>query len=362
MKPEDNAPEEAQDDNQLRTVNGGTNYMISADNFEKVISKLPADQSEILRWWFFYGKENELSLTALGKACGFDSGTLSKVFNGKYGASLDKLCQKLSKARETLDDRVDNPDFIPTSLSRQMFAAFDRCRALVNVTIMWGVMGIGKTTIAEEYRRQNNHGRTIYYRCGAGLTFSQFVSHLAMSIGVTTKNRGQFEVRHKIISLMKAGQRLLIVDELHQLFITSRGDSAVRICEFLREIHDVAKCGLVLIGTKVMQEQFKKGPNKEALEQLVDRGTIQIPLPSKPTDGDLRAFLKHYRLPTPGAAHGEAAQIMADILKASGLRKLTLHLRDGLLAANKAGEKYEWRHFVQAHEDIASLSIISSDD
>lgn len=342
--------------NDLQPESEDTNYGISADRFETVLLNLPEEQRQIIRWWYFYGKENGLTLAKLAAKASISDTTLSRVIRGVYGANLHSVCEKLTKARAVLSESIDNPDFIMTSLARRMFRAFDRTRALQNVSLQWGDMGIGKTTICEAYQQQNNHGRTIYLRAGSSMTFSQFVQHLAKAMSVTTKNRGQHELRYKIQKLLRAGQRLLIVDELHQVFITTRGDTAVKVCEFLRECQDVSKCGLSLVGTNVMEEQFLRGPHKEALAQLVDRGTIQIPLPNKPSKQDVEAFIKHYRLPPLDSKEPEAAAIVADIIKSHGLRKLTLHLRDGAANAARLGLRFDWSHFVDAFEDIASLS------
>lgn len=344
------------EDNTLKHVNTGANYNISPDQFEKVIAELPEEQADILRWWYFHGKDNNYSLSQLATSCGTSSTTLSRIFRGNYGAELTSICEKLTKARETMGLRVDNPDFIETSLSRKMFGIFDRTRALCTVSLMWGDMGGGKTTCSEEYRRQNNHGRTCYVRCGARMNFAQFVVHVAKAIGVTTKNRGQAEVRYKIQSLLRSGQRLLIIDELHLLFIATRGNTAVDICEFLRECYDVSGCGMVLIGTKVLKKEFLSGVHKEALAQLLDRGTIQVDLPSKPTAADARAFVKRYGLPPLDESEPEACAIIADLLKTSGLRKLTLHLRDGAAYALARRQPFAWSHFVQAFDDIQSLT------
>ena len=91
------------------------------------------------------------------------------------------------------------------------------------------------------------------------------------------------------------------------------------------------------------------------LAQLVDRGTVQIPLGSKPTKGDILAFMKHYGLAYPDAGEPVALALVNDIIASNGLRKLTLHLRDGMAYAIKKSERYEWHHFVAAHEAIQSL-------
>jgi DNA transposition AAA+ family ATPase len=340
----------------LVRASNATNYNITSITFEKVIADLPDDQADILRWWYFHGRENNLSLSRLAALAGVSSSSLSLVFRGAYGAKLDQLCATLRKARDTIKDQVGNPDFIMSSLAKRMFVIFDRARALQTVAICWGAMGIGKTAVSEEYRDRNNHGRTIYLRCGAGMPFGQFVNHLARALGITTMNTGYNNVREKIFRVLSAGQRLLVIDELHLIFLTTRADTAVRIAEFLRECHDRSKCGLVLVGTEVLKQEVFHGQHKEALRQLVDRGTLQVSLPTKPTRQDIAAFLAHYGLTEPGEQEEDARRILQDIIAHAGLRKLTLHLRDGAAAAAKTGEPYTWDHFVRAFHAIAALA------
>src|SRR5688572_3992029 len=93
-----------------QSPHAGTNYQISPDLFEGVIAKLPEDQAEVLRWCYFYGKENGLTLTALARNVGVSSTTLSRVFRGVYNAEPDSLCETLAKARASKSESVDNPE------------------------------------------------------------------------------------------------------------------------------------------------------------------------------------------------------------------------------------------------------------
>ena len=345
------------DSNHLRpTTQHGANYNISPPEFEKVIAKLPDDQQEVLRWCYFLGKEQGWTLNQLAKAVGSSSTTLSRVFRGEYGAELTSLCVSLTKAKASIHESVDNPQFIMTSLGKEMFAICDHVRALRTVALLWGAMGIGKTAVLEEYKRLNNHGKTIYFRCEPGMTLVQFITSLASACGISYKaKQTQLRTREKLYTLLAAGQRLVIIDELHQLFLRRPGNdlTAVLQCEFLRTIYDKSGCGLVLTGTKALEKYMTD--QKEALAQLLDRGTLQINLPDKPTIEDARAFVKSFGLPSLSASEPEATDIIKNILASSGLRKLTLHLRAGAASAAKRGEKYTWGHFVTAFEHHQSL-------
>jgi DNA transposition AAA+ family ATPase len=330
---------------------------ISAHEFEKtLISTYTEEDHDTLRFWFFAAKERSWSLGKLAHVTGVSTTVLSRIFRGIYQTDGSAIIQKLRKARENFALGEDNPDFISTSLAKRMFVLFDKTRALRNVTILWGVMGIGKTECITEYQRKNNHGRTLVVRFPAGASFAFFVSHVARACGVATCSQSQFQQREKIYQVLAAGQRLLIIDELHQAFLTTRTDTAVKCCEFLREISDVAGCGLVLVGTELLRKEIFSGIHKEALRQLVDRGTVQVPLPGKATKQDYQAFLSYYGLPYPSESDGRAGEILADIIQSAGLRKLTMHLRDGAAYAKRRQEPYAWEHFVAAFEAIQSLS------
>jgi DNA transposition AAA+ family ATPase len=342
---------------ELTSPFNNTNYNVAPDIFEGVIAQLPADQQDPLRFWYFLGKERGWSLNKLARVCGVSSTTLSRVFRGDYGADTSKLCANLAKARDSFGQAVENPDFIMTSMAKQMFRLFDRARALRTVQFMSGAMGTGKTTVAMEYKRLNNHGRTIYYRCEPGLTFVQFVAELARAHGISAKKQTHLRLREKLYTVLAAGNRLCIIDEFHQLFLRrERNDiTPVLQCEFIRAAHDISGAGFGIISTDALEKHLIDNAN--ALAQLMDRNSAgRARLPDKPTKGDVAAFIRSYGLPELTDREPEAQVIVRDILAASGLRKLTLHLRDGKAVSVKAGKPYAWSHFVTAFEDIASLS------
>jgi DNA transposition AAA+ family ATPase len=330
---------------------------IAAHDFELVLRNHYDDHSsEVLRFWFFTAKKHGWNLKKLANVTGLSTTVIYRLFRGEYPADPSSAVATLDAARLNLAAGAESPDFIETNLSSRMFAIFDKTRAMHNVSILWGRMGIGKTAIADEYVRRQPIGRTYLVRFPAGTTFGQFLQTIARTLGVARLGQTA-ATRERIIQLLAMGQRLLIVDELHQAFLTTRTDTAIKCCEFLREVHDLSGCGLVLIGTELMQEQMFKGPHKEALAQLVDRGTVPVPLPAKATSKDIQKFLKAYGLDFPNpTTDPEATEILNDILRSAGLRKLTLHLRDGKAFSNKRDEPYAWHHFTAAFQAIQALS------
>ncbi len=326
-------------------------FGIATENLD--LSKYTEAQQETLEFWWHLAKDKDWSLKEFDRQTGVSSTSLTRIYRGIYGADVSTIIARLTKARENFAHAADNPDFILTSLAKIMFTGFDKTRALRNVTIMWGIKGIGKTTIMREYNRTHNHGHTYYVRCmGSGCTINQFIRHIADSMHISRTSHTSYDLRRAIINYLSKGSRLLIIDELHEIFLTCANRTIIQICEFLRELADVSDCGLALVGTDELYNQFFSGRHKSVLAQLVDRGTVQIQLKPKPTKADVLAFLSHYGLPFPD---GDALQLLNDIIASNGLRKLTHHLRDGLAYANKREEIYQWPHFTAAHELIQSL-------
>jgi DNA transposition AAA+ family ATPase len=325
-------------------------------DFESVLAAKYDDKTaDVLRFWFFKSRELGWNLARLAKITGVSTTTLYRLFRGEYSADAGKSAERLIQARETYEDSAENPDFIETSLAKRLFLIFDKTRALKNVSIVWGKMGIGKTSCITEYARRNT-GRTAVVRFPAGATFAHFVHEIGRAVGVA-RDQATPQLRERINHILGMGQRLLIVDELHQAFLTTRTDTAVRCCEFLREVSDVSQCGLVLVGTELLEESIFRGPHKDSLRQLVDRGTMQVSLPPLATQKDLRLFMAAYGLDLPDAtAEPIALAIIQDLIKSAGLRKITLHLRDGAAFAAKQGEPYTWHHFTAAFSAIQSLS------
>lgn len=328
----------------------------SVTAFESAVVDLPDEQREILSWWFGHMRNNDLSQAALAKMAGVSSSALSTAFRGKYGADLGGLCRTLEAARSNLHQSAANPFFIETQLAGIVWPLFDRARSLAVIQPMWGVKGIGKTEVAKEYKRRNNHGRTYYHRCSAGITRDQFGSSLAASMGVSCRHSWLY-LRDRIVAKLALGQRLLVIDEFHEIFVGKGGKPnphAILTCEAIREIYDLAQCGVATLGTKSLVTNLHSADNAAALEQFLDRALEPEELPDKPVKEDAAEFCRRFGLDPEFKGQPAAASIVAAIFKKTGVRKLTLHLRAGAVLASQRGEEYRWPHFVAAHQNLVT--------
>ena len=75
---------------------------ITATDFENVLlEKYPADQAEVLRFWYFTSRERSWGLTRLARETGLSSTVLHRLFRGEYPADPATSISKLKRARES---------------------------------------------------------------------------------------------------------------------------------------------------------------------------------------------------------------------------------------------------------------------
>ena len=150
-------------------------------------------------------------------------------------------------------------------------------------------------------------------------------------------------------------KNLLIIDELHQCFTSYNKASAIKVIEFIREIHDRTGCGVVLCGTHVLQEEIEIGKLAKLLEQIRRRGIIKIELPKRAPKSDIDKIAKSFGLPAP-ANDSLEYDIIKSMLQHSGLGMYVKFLQAASSMANKQQAKLEWKHFIKTHDILARLS------
>jgi DNA transposition AAA+ family ATPase len=252
-------------------------------------------------------------------------------------------------------------EFVLTPTARKIFTACDLARESRTAVFVWGPSHIGKTWAVERYYApRNNHGRTIYARMHAACGLNGMVRAIAEAMGVSAHGSRAEMIRR--IKDVLAADVLLILDECHLLAHTYRAGSFHNCMEVIRELHDHARCGLVLIFT--LLDRVKAASQKE-LQQLWRRGVHKVQLASMPTKGDVAAILEHNGLKFPERAlvipvragremlEERPYEILRQLAREEALLAITERIRYARKLASKANEKLGWEHFVDAHLRIA---------
>lgn len=334
---------------------------IPGDMVQKALSRLlnseeinEAQRSEI--WWYYsHAKDNNWSLTKAGETIRRDSSTAHRLFTGTYGAKYDNLVDEIRSYHKITDMRGNRKvlEFVETSTWNKINKICNHALATQSPAFIYGESQIGKTACLEEWARRNNHGTSRLIRCPAAPILGTMLEELAAALYISSHGGKQSELRRRIINAVDSNM-ILIIDELHQAVIGCKSSSTIRIIEFLREIHDRRKCGMVFCGTNVLRTGIEEGKHQLVLDQFRRRGIVTLNLPAKPPSGDINKIAKAFELPPP---EGKAAEIIAGMITTSGIGQYIKFLQSSSNLANKQQKPLSWDHFVTAYDAITKLSV-----
>ena len=317
---------------------------------------LAEEDARRLLWLFSAARAEHWSRAQIARHLDVSTTTVYRLLTGKYEGDIQAMLQKISRFKSLHEERAASraPAFIETSLTRRIWQACDFALVSQSVVFLWGENQIGKTHALEQYQRTHNHGQTIYCRMPAASGILMVAQELAKGIGLSPKGCYTKLRAHILASI--DDKNTLIMDEMHQAFLTYQKGSALKVLEFIREIHDRTKCGLVLCGTNIWRDEVTKGEQQKVLAQLRNRGVAHIQLEHRPLKADLELFYDHYRLPLP---QGRAAAVVEDVVHTHGLGKFCKLLQAASRMSARRQQPLAWEHVLATHDTLAALSAKS---
>lgn len=309
---------------------------------------------ETLVWWFYsFARESNWRLADAADALGKDKTTIHRLFNGSYGASYDNLLECIMRYKKIALERGKRRKigFIETSTFDKISGV---CRSALYDSMpafIYGSSQIGKTESLKEYARRNNHGQTKYIRIPAAPSFPFVLKMIAEACFISTRLNAD-ATRRRIVDAID-DRNLLIIDELHECFVTASDLTARKIVEYLREIYDRTGCGVVVCGTKVIQTEFETGRQNMVFDQFRRRGMLELVLPDTPPIADILKIAGAFDLPAPDV---KVLEVIKHMLQESGIGKYFKFLQyaHGIAATRK--EKLSWAHFCAAYDGVKKLS------
>jgi DNA transposition AAA+ family ATPase len=312
--------------------------------------------------------------TEFARRIDYSDNTVYKWLAGKYRdqdkKQLDIPRKAITAIRQFLElekERYlgDRNDFVMTPTAKRIFRACDLARESQTPVFVYGRSHIGKTWALEAYAAENNHGRTVYCRMKAASGLGGMIRRMSVSLGISPESNTANLTDYIKNALTK--DMVLVLDELHLLMYTYRVSSFFACLEVIREIYDEVRCGMVLCGTRLLQEKIKKGAKSE-MEQLLRRGVHRVNLPEMPTKADLTAILKRWGLAFPAAKlvvdvqgiEDKPYSLLRQLAKNDGLLAITERLRYARKIAAKREEPLAWEHFVEAHLTVEQEAEIET--
>ena len=320
-------------------------------------------------WWLYnYAQEHHLKegdLAAKMKA--YDKNTLYQLFRGSYGVAKDGRCASWAsvvrairafKKVEVEEMKKKNVGLIETEVKQTVWRCCDAALVDGMVSFIYGGTRIGKTVALQAYQREHNHGQTVYIEMGSGWTRARFVRELARKFGNGVKATKAWALEDAIFDTLKRSN-LLIVDEFHKALTTTGDKSSAAVLEFIRDIRDRTRCGLVLCATKVGMERFETGANRLTFGQLIGRSIIKAVLPDRPPVRDLNAIARAFDLPLPT---GDDLRGVKELVGTFGLERLFAYLQKAYALTRKAGEPMTWEAFAKVKNGYLALASMKTEN
>ncbi len=325
---------------------------IPATKVVEVTERLPDEQRLALRWLHAHYWDSGESLAEIARAVGYDGGTLSKVFHGKYEGDLAAVTQAVLRFRRVTEERasIHRAPFIETKLYREIEQCCDAALTYQKLVFIYGESQVGKTASLEHYQQTHNHGQTIMVTMPPGGALSNFLAALAPKVRVGTNNRPTQMMQ--TITRALGPHNCLLVDEAARAFLNRTETGGLKTLDFIRELHDVSKCGVVLCGTNIFREGMESMALRKFLNQFNRRCLFRKQLPNVPTRADLNAFARHYGL---DPAEGEAQRVQRAVVGEHGLGVWLTTLMAASRKAANTKRTMNWSDVMKAHAFFAKL-------
>jgi len=279
-------------------------FTVAADTVATATRTLADFECQQLRWLAKYGQAINASVSELAArlrkpdGAAYSGDSVYQALTGKRsaeGANLEPMAKAIAQLRREVQEVEAHSatTFIETPLSRRLFAIFRGALQKHRLGFVLGESQIGKTTAGNEFARLNNHGTTHLFRVPTGGSITVTVSEMARRLGIPDRICYP-DLRRRILDSFDE-HNLLIVDEAHQCLYNTKSNSSLMVLEFVREIYDRRKCGVVLMGTGELKDALR---HNAILQQLWRRRSpgLVLQLPAEVPVADLNAFADAFRL------------------------------------------------------------------
>jgi hypothetical protein len=250
---------------------------VGLDRVRAGIAGYEQAHQDLLLWLHGYAAQVLRTRQRLVQELGYDWSVIIKLWDGKYPGDVPAVLASITRMKARAD-RVKGTEFIATQVTRRIWAACDRARDYGDIVHISGGTGRGKTLTLREWQSCNNHGRAIYLDLPVPCRQRTVVDLLAAALG----NRGKtWRKGHEAQAAVEAGlskENVLILDEAGRLLPGGRGKD-FSAAEYLRRLHDVIGCGLVLSSTNLFRGEMQRGAYHAYLEQLLGRIEEPVNIP-----------------------------------------------------------------------------------
>ena len=230
---------------------------------------------------FNLGKAKGYSFDQTGALVDYSGATLSRLFAGKYEGALDKVVKQIDSYLELERERekMKSDRFVENSIWNKVNNLCNFALTRNAIVRLIGPSQIGKTYALKEYMRRSNK-QVCFVRIPAAPTMKLVVEAFSRAVGVNSAVRVD-DARQRVAKAI-GRNTLLIIDELHELVMSAGKGTAMKCIEWIREIWDNSGCGMVLCGTKSLEDDLINDARMKGwLVQIDERCQRVVNLPNK---------------------------------------------------------------------------------
>lgn len=259
---------------------------------------------------FNLGKQRGYSFDQTGALVEYSGATLSRLFAGKYEGALDKVVSNINTYLELEAERakMKSDRFIENSIWTKVNSLCNFAITRNAIVRLVGPSQIGKTYCLKEYMRRSNK-QVCYVRIPAAPTMKLAVAAFADAVGVGSSLRVD-EARQRVSKAISRNT-LLIIDELHELVMSGGKGTAMKVVEWIREIWDNSNCGMVLCGTRSLEDDLINDARMKGwLVQIDQRCQRVMNLPTRIPREDIELAARAYGI---GGSTACVENILSDI-------------------------------------------------
>ena len=202
---------------------------------------LTEEQVEAIKKAFLdYTEEHGVQMTTVARQCGYSKSVISEWLSGKYIGSVDKVTHAVNDWMERDARRSDKrrpKNYITTLLAEAIRSYAIMADKGCMMAAIVAPSGSGKTLVLKTLTEEM---RGIYVYCHRHLTPREFLMTIALLLGRRTREGSKAELHRFIVESLAGTNRILFLDEAHQLGST---------IGCVRAIHDEARVPIVMAGT-----------------------------------------------------------------------------------------------------------------
>lgn len=195
---------------------------------------------------------------------GYSTGTLSTYRAGKYAGDVVKFearLRELFATQEEAQTLYSSPDYVPTSISEQVYQTIRLCHLKGGFAIECGDAGIGKTKAAKKYAADHPNSAIYVAVNPCFISVTAFLKLLSRRLKLQTGRKDDMWLQ--LDEALRGGRKVLIIDEAQHL--------PIKTVDTIRAFFDDnPEVGVALIGN-AETVTVRNGNRRESFRQVKNR-------------------------------------------------------------------------------------------